>query len=272
MLGCSLGVPALAMDPVKTAPFELGQGEDACLLIHGFTGSPWDMRPLGERLAAHGFFVRGICLPGHGSTPQALERVTHRDWLAAAEEGLEGLRHFRRVFVAGLSMGALLAMLISTRLRPPPHALALIAPALQFRGRRLSLLRTLRDFPILDLVRPYIVKTGTDIEDPISRSEAPILPAFPSARIYDVWTLQDRARQAAGSVRPPVLIAVATGDHVVSIKGARALARSLTQAARVDWLELRRGFHIIPRDRDLPALAERVISFFEEAPMPNPEI
>ena len=41
------------MDPEKTAPFELGSGDDACLLLHGFTGSPWDLRPLGERLAVN---------------------------------------------------------------------------------------------------------------------------------------------------------------------------------------------------------------------------
>ena len=43
-----------SMDPQKTAPFTLGKGEDACLLVHGFTGSPWDLRPLGEALAARG--------------------------------------------------------------------------------------------------------------------------------------------------------------------------------------------------------------------------
>ena len=35
----------------KTAPFELGQGEDACLLSTASPGSPWDVRPLGEALA-----------------------------------------------------------------------------------------------------------------------------------------------------------------------------------------------------------------------------
>src|SRR5688572_17767016 len=59
------------MDPEKTAPFELGSGDDACLLLHGFTGSPWDMRPLGERLSERGYAVRAIRLPGHGSTPLA---------------------------------------------------------------------------------------------------------------------------------------------------------------------------------------------------------
>ena len=89
------------MDPEKTAPFELGSGDDACLLLHGFTGSPWDMRPLGERLAARGLFVRAIRLPGHGSTPLAMAQVSHRDWEQASEDALLSLSGFRNVFVAG---------------------------------------------------------------------------------------------------------------------------------------------------------------------------
>lgn len=257
------------MDSKKTAPFEIGDGPDACLLIHGFTGSPWDMRPLGELLGARGYHVRGICLPGHGSTPEALERVTYRDWEAATADALRRLRGFRRIYVGGLSMGALLAILISAERRAPPHALALIAPAMRFRGPHLWALRALRDFPILDLLRPYISKTGTDIEDPISRADAPILAGFPSARLHDVWTLQDRARAALPAIRVPVLIAVALQDHVVSIKGAREIARGLSHAQRVEWLELRQGFHIIPRDRELSTLADKLVAFFEEVPLPD---
>jgi len=95
------------MDPEKTAPFELGSGEDACLLLHGFTGSPWDVRPVGERLAARGMFVRAIRLPGHGTTPEAMTAVSHRDWEQAGEDALRSLSSYRNVFVAGLSVGAL---------------------------------------------------------------------------------------------------------------------------------------------------------------------
>src|SRR5215831_10767847 len=101
------------MDPNKTSAFDLGEGERACLLLHGFTGSPWDVRPLGERLAARGMFVRAIRLPGHGSTPAAMAAVSHRDWEQATEDALRSLSSYRNVFVAGLSVGALLAVLLA---------------------------------------------------------------------------------------------------------------------------------------------------------------
>ncbi len=267
LLGCSVSVRTLTFDPQKTAPFEFGEGQDACLLIHGFTGSPWDMRPLGESLSDRGYHVSGICLPGHGSTPRALERVTYRDWEAATEDALWGLRSFRRVFVAGLSVGGLLGLILAARHRPPPHGIALIAPAMTFRGAHMWALRKLRDLPLLDVLRPYIAKDGTDIEDPQARAEAPILPGFPSSRLHDLWTLQDRAREAMAGVRVPVLIATARKDHVVSAKGASELARGLTNSPLVELLELTEGFHIIPRDRGFPVLAGKIAAFFGQVPI-----
>src|SRR5438270_13533902 len=107
----------LSMDLEKTRPFELGAAEapDACLLIHGFTGSPWDMRPLGDALAARGYRVKGVRLPGHGGEPEAMAGVSARDWEEACETALDSLASTPRVFVAGLSMGALLALLLAAR-------------------------------------------------------------------------------------------------------------------------------------------------------------
>lgn len=252
------------MDPEKTAPFELGQGHDACLLIHGFTGSPWDVRPLGEALANRGYHVLGICLPGHGSTPEAMELVTHRDWLESADQALSSLRSFHRIFIGGLSMGALLALLLAGRYPDRIAGLALIAPALRFRGWPMWALRKARYFPLLDLVRPFIEKEGTDIEDAAARNAAPVLAGFPSARLHDVWILQDKAREILPSIRTPALIAMAKKDHVVSRYGGQELLRGLKNSRRVEWLELAEGFHIIPRDRSAARLAEAVSQFFEQ--------
>ncbi len=251
------------MDPEKTAPFELGQGDDACLVIHGFTGSPWDVRPLGEALGARGFHVLGICLPGHGSTPEAMEHVTHRDWLEAAEQALSSLRAFRRVFIAGLSTGALLALLLAARHPSRVAGLALIAPALRLRGREMRALWWIRSLPVLDLFRPYIEKHGTDIEDPVARREAPVLAGFPSARLHDVWILQDKVREVAPNLATPTLIVMAKNDHVVSLQGGRELVRRLKSSRRVESVELPEGFHIIPRDRSAGRLIEEVSAFFE---------
>ncbi|AKQ63170.1 Lipase LipU [Myxococcus hansupus] len=252
------------MDPEKTAPFELGRGEDVCLLLHGFTGSPWDVRPLGEALAARGLRVVAPRLPGHGTTPQALLHVTWRDWQAAAERALHALNRGRGVFVAGLSMGALLALGLAARNPEAVRALTLVAPAVRFRGPRMFLIRQLARTPVLEWTHPWVAKTGTDISDPEALAEAPVLPAFPVARLRDLCTLQTLAIPDAARVRCPTLVAVAEQDHVVDPEGGRWLARRLTSAPSVRVLSLRQGFHVIPRDTAGPLLAVEVGDFLTQ--------
>ena len=57
------------------------------------------------------------------------------DWLAAAgQEAGRALRGRQRLYVAGLSMGALLALLLAARRPALVQGLALLAPALRLQG------------------------------------------------------------------------------------------------------------------------------------------
>ena len=64
-------------------PSEIG-----ALLIHGFMGSPKELRPIGEHLAEAGINVHGILLPGFGTGISRLATVRRTEWLEAARPGL----------------------------------------------------------------------------------------------------------------------------------------------------------------------------------------
>jgi carboxylesterase len=250
------------LDPALTAPFELGVGPGACLLVHGFTGTPWDVRPPGEALAAGGFRVRGLRLPGHGTTPRAMLDAGAPDWLAACEEGLAAFRE-PRVAVVGLSMGALLALVLAARHRDRVQAVVGMAPALRFKDPLTRGLRFARplSLALAARLRPWVHKTTTDLIDPEARAAAPVLSAWPLRRLRDLWEMQDLAWAAAPRVEAPVLLAVARHDRVVDIRGARALVRRLTRASSVRFIELDRGAHIMPRDEGRQVLAQEVLGF-----------
>src|SRR5215469_15884993 len=92
-------------------PFSADGGPVGVLVCHGFTGSPQTVRPWAEHLAAAGLTVRAPLLPGHGTTWQDLATTGWTDWYGAAERVFDELSgSCRRVFVAGLSMGACLAL------------------------------------------------------------------------------------------------------------------------------------------------------------------
>jgi carboxylesterase len=251
------------MDPAKAAPFEIGDGRDAVLLVHGFTGSPWDMRPLGEALADQGYYARGIRLPGHGLSPEAMLGVNWRDWERAIFDAVADLHTYKRVFVAGLSMGALLAVILAAREPERVRALALLAPAVRFQSRTLAAFRALRSVPMLHLARPWIQKDATDIADPNVLADAPILARWPSQRLWDLWRVQDRALARAAQVRCPTLVAVARNDHVVAAGGGEELARRLVGVTGLRFVRIDEGFHIMPRDFGKDRVSREVIDFFE---------
>src|SRR4029077_21197105 len=91
----------------RAKPFRIDRGPVSCLLLHGLTGTPYEMRDLGEALAAAGVSVSCPLLPGHGTDVRDLARTTWRDWEAAALAEFDALgpKSGSR-FVCGLSMGA----------------------------------------------------------------------------------------------------------------------------------------------------------------------
>lgn len=267
LLACSGVDLDASIDSPQTDTLRLGgtPGVDACLLLHGFTGSPWDLHPLAESLAARGYQVLVPRLPGHGTSPRAMSTVTHLDWERVAEESLLSLAHARRLFVAGFSMGALLSLLLAAKYPQRIAALGLLAPAIRLSGLRMALLRRLRRYPILETVRPYLSKDGVDLADPAMRAAAPRLTGFPSARLKDLWTLQDRAWQVVPEVKTPTLVVLAQEDHVVAMKGGIELLRRLPRSCSVRSVVVKRGYHNLVRDHAGPLVSEELGNFFDRS-------
>ena len=114
-------------------------GRTGVLLIHGFTGSPPEMRLVGDQLHSQGLSVLAPLLPGHGTRVEDMNRVHWEGWTDHAEAALSWLQQRTdRVFVAGLSMGSLLALHLAAR-SPDISGLLLYSPALRVNNRLLPL-------------------------------------------------------------------------------------------------------------------------------------
>jgi carboxylesterase len=100
-------------------PFFFHGSEDVgVLLVHGYSGTPAELRELGERLHTdNNYTVLGILLPGHGTDPHDLERIKWQDWYLAVEAGVKMLKQTcRKVVVIGMSMGSLLTLMAASEL------------------------------------------------------------------------------------------------------------------------------------------------------------
>jgi carboxylesterase len=120
-------------------PFAFHGGPIGFLLIHGFTGSPGALRPMGEWLAARGHTVACPRLPGHGTNWQQLRRTRWQDWSAEATRALKDIdARVDTVVVFGLSFGAVLGLHLAARYPDAVRAVVLVNPWLRDRLRESS--------------------------------------------------------------------------------------------------------------------------------------
>lgn len=102
-----------------------------CLIIHGYTGGPYEVEPLTQYLEDHtAWKISAPVLPGHGEE-LALENVSHDEWLEAAEAEFKSLRdQCKTVYVIGFSMGGMIAAYLAAKYEV--KKLVLLAPARKY--------------------------------------------------------------------------------------------------------------------------------------------
>lgn len=115
-------------------PFFYEGNDTGVLLIHGFTGTCGQMRPLGEALRGAGYTVMAPLLPGHGTSLEDMSRTSGGDWLHCVRDAYVSLEKMvERVVVCGLSMGGTLATILAEEYNPV--GLATLSGAIRVREK-----------------------------------------------------------------------------------------------------------------------------------------
>jgi carboxylesterase len=226
----------------QVQPFAFDRGPIGCVLLHGFTAAPKEMRSLGDYLAARNYTVRGVRYAGHGTSPQDLARTTWRDWVASAEAAVAELRGCcTQVWSIGLSLGGLISLHLAER--QLVDGVCAIAPAIFPPDRRMALARLLVSF------MPYSHKDLADLQDPIALAEHADYDLFPTRAVAELNALMRHTRRRLTQIDVPLLLIFARHDRVVSLN---ALQTIWSRVASTDkqQLILERGGHIVTEDYD----------------------
>jgi len=200
--------PALEID--WNAPREWrpeGQPRRGVLLVHGLGDSPWSFRDIGEQLAAAGFLVRTVLLPGHGTRPEDLLDVSLEDWRRVVDEQARALRReVEQVYLGGFSTGANLVV-EHAYANPDVAGLLLFSPAF--------LSNSAYDWlaPLIAWARPWL-REPDGIRPMQNAVRYMTVPTNGFAQFY---RSSRRARQAlaSGPYGKPVLMVVAEHDSVL---------------------------------------------------------
>jgi carboxylesterase len=247
-------------------PFDLpGRpgGADAALLLHGLTGTPFELRPVADRLSRAGVRCLAPVLPGHESA-DALSRSSWLDWVGGARDALASLGETRRTLVVGSSMGALVACTLAVENPGRVDGLALLAPALELQplGKLAGWLA--RATPVARFL-PQIPKGGgSDVGDPVARAENPCLETVPFHAIGELLAFQSHVDALLPRVRCPSLVIAGALDGTVTVAGARRMAGRLGGGAR--FVVLPRSRHLVAIDFERDRVAGDVATFLDSLP------
>jgi len=232
-----------------TEPFLLpgDPAKPACLLTHGFTGTPKEMRWMGDYLNGQGYTCLGVRLSGHATRPKDMISSRWTDWTASVEDGYNLLRGVTdHIFLVGLSMGGVLSLLMSTRLAPrvrgvvamsTPFELPVKQPAWQIR--------------LFSYFKTYMPKTreapGADWFDKEAFKEHISYPLNPIRSGAELQILLGKMRLALPKITVPVLLMHSKDDpYVAPGNMPRIYERLATPGKEMLWVT--GSGHVVTRD------------------------
>ncbi len=271
------------LQPYNTAehqPFRIGDGACGALLIHGFPGTPAEVRPLGEMLAELGWQVRAPLLPGFGADIANLNQRRRSDWIESAAREWEALHASSETrLLLGYSMGAAVAMHLAAKLQP--ERLVLISPfwrapwlvhALVPLAR--LLVPNLRLFKKADFNDPRLrqmfatIVPDADLDDPGVQEYIRTRFTLPLAAMQEVLRLGSGAYRLAKMIHSPTLILQGTGDPIVRPAETRRLVLRMRKA-QVTYREILAGHDLLEAGSAQFEQAAREIASFAGGDQPG---
>jgi carboxylesterase len=248
--------------PINTDEFLLPGSGLSALLIHGLSGTPYEMRLLGERLNAAGVRVHGVRLAGHGAGPEELGEVTHANWYESVVDGFERIRGYDEPnVVIGLSMGAVLAARLAIDQREAVSGLVMLAPAFYLPFWTRTALRLLR--PAINVSNQIYIRQqgGSDIHDAAARRIHPSNRLMPLRAALNLIELSDQVRARLPELVQPTLVIHSRRDHRCPFgKNAEFLMNHLGCADK-RLVGLEESFHVITVDSERERVAQETLDF-----------
>jgi carboxylesterase len=259
---------------------DLRGGNHSVLLIHGLTGSPFEMKYLGRKLNKAGFTVKGPCLEGHCTTLKDLSRTSWKDWYRSVLESfIEMKKSFDTVSVVGLCMGALLSLHLSYEFGSEVAAVSVISTTLFYDGWSLPWYRFLLPMAYYTPIRfiysysetePYGIK-NKPLRDRIvnlMKNDSIAYTKIPAPSMHELFRLIREVKKELPKITTPALILHSKEDDLTSLKNPDYVEAKIGSKT-VRKIILDDSYHMMTIDNQRDRVAEETIKFFREQISPT---
>jgi carboxylesterase len=263
--------------------FLKGDNGSAVILIHGLTGTPNEMKYLANYLNKRGYTVICPKLANHGESIWILKQTSWQELYASVREALvtgEMAQFNGPIFVSGLSMGALLALLLADEFRDRIRGVSCLAPTLFYDGWNTPLSKLFFPFaytPLRHLAYfkespPYGIKNeiiqqrihkyySTARLDDMEGAAQYGYPYFPVTLLHQLQLLVKHLNKKLPGMSFPIQLMQAKDDDVASVKNSKFIYDSVRSEIK-EIVLLYNSYHVITADQERETVAEKVADFF----------
>lgn len=284
MINFSLREDRRQIKDIPDSSFFLQGGKNLCFLIHGLTGTAKEMGSIGQRLNKEGYSVAAPMMPGHNQSISILKRKRWQELYAGIkDEFLKYESSYDNIFVAGLSFGALLAIILAYEFPKKIRAINCFSPTLFFDGWAT---------PKLKILLPLVYKTplkyyfylkeefpyGIKNERLRSRIESFYkesdlfdygkvhlygYPVIPVSCMFQNHLLAKHVMGLLGEITTPIQLLQARDDDVTSPKNSFYIHEHIASKDN-NVVLLENSYHIIIADQERDKVAEKTVAFFNK--------
>ena len=247
--------PHLHNPHFNSQPFLLQGNEVGILLLHGLTATPFEVRGFGEDLHQLGYTVSGILLPGHGTSPDDLNRVTWHDWLNSVTEAYQQLKKTcQHVFIGGESTGGLLSLYLASQ-HPDIVGVLTYAPAIKLNLNFPDMVKLY----VGSLFMPSVPKADIDTD-----STWQGYPVNPLKGVIQLIRLQKATLKRMHLIQQPVLVVQGRHDTTTHPTcGEIILSKVQSRLKKHYWMD--ESSHVVLLNEESPRITELSLEFIREA-------
>ncbi|MFA5144706.1 MAG: alpha/beta fold hydrolase [Candidatus Omnitrophota bacterium] len=269
---------------IPDSSFFLGGDNNLCFLIHGLTGTAKEMSSIAQRLNEKGYSVACPLMDGHDRSISVLKRKSWQELYASVKkEYLKYESSYRNIFVAGLSFGALLGMLLAYEFPEKIRAVNCFSPTLFFDGWGTPKLRVILPLVYMTPLKywlylkegyPYGIKNErlrSRIESyykksllfDYSKAHLYGYPVIPVSCMQQNHLLAKYVMSVLGKINTPIQLLQAKNDDVTSPRNSRYIYDHIASPDK-EIVLFEDSYHIIIADQERDKVAEKTIAFFEK--------